>query len=109
MQKQFTEVDMHLRQVKLVTIIALDSLEKKILEEFTKLEISGFTICDAVGQGLHSQKMSDWEGKNIRIETLVSEEKANKLLQVLYDKYLKAYGVVTFVTNVEVLRPEKFN
>lgn len=99
---------MHLRQVKLVTIIALDSLEKKIVEELNSLEISGFTICDAVGQGLHSQKISGWEGKNIRIETLVSEEKANKLLKVLYDKYLTVFGVVTFVTNVEVLRPEKF-
>ncbi|MDX1961473.1 MAG: hypothetical protein SFU98_23090 [Leptospiraceae bacterium] len=99
---------MILKQVKLVTIIGLDSLEQKLIQEIKKIGIRGYTISEAHGEGLHSQKNSDWEGKNIRIETLVSDEKATKLLKVLSDKYFEVYGIVAFVSNVEVLRPEKY-
>jgi nitrogen regulatory protein P-II 2 len=102
------EHKMILRQVKLVTIIALDSLEAKLIQELKRLEVKGYTISEAHGEGLHSIKNSDWEGKNIRIETLVSIEKAERLLEVLSKNYFEIYGVIAFVTNVEVLRPEKF-
>jgi len=97
-----------MKPVKLVTIIALDSLEARIVEDMDKLEIRGYTISAAHGKGLHSKKISDWEGTNIRIESLVSEEKGNKLVELIRDKYLDKYGVVLFVTDVQVLRPERY-
>lgn len=98
-----------MKPVKLVTIIALDSLEAKIVQDMDKLEIRGYTISPAHGKGLHSKKISDWEGTNIRIESLVSEEKGKRLVEMIRDKYLNKYGVVLFVTNVEVLRPERYS
>jgi nitrogen regulatory protein P-II 2 len=98
-----------MKPVKLVTIIALDSLEAKIVQDMDKLEIRGYTISPAHGKGLHSKKISDWEGTNIRIESLVSEEKGKKLVEMIRDKYLNKYGVVLFVSDVEVLRPERYS
>jgi nitrogen regulatory protein P-II 2 len=98
-----------MKPVKLVTIIALDSLEAKIVQDMDKLEIRGYTISPAHGKGLLSKKISDWEGTNIRIESLVSEEKGKKLVEMIRDKYLNKYGVVLFVSDVEVLRPERYS
>lgn len=97
-----------MKPVYLVTIIALDSLESRILEDFGILEIRGFTVSAAEGQGLSRERRSDWEGKNIRIETLVSSTKAEKLVECIKNKYFEKYGVILFASEVRVLRPEKF-
>ena len=72
-----------MKPVKLITIIALDSLESRLVEDMEKLEIRGYTISPAHGKGLHSKKISEWEGMNIRIESLVSEEKGRKLVELI--------------------------
>lgn len=50
----------------------------------------------------------DWEGKNIRLEAIVSEEVALNILKRLQEAYFPYYAVVAFVENVEVVRGDKY-
>lgn len=94
--------------LKLVTIIAEDILEEKILPELIELGAHGYTVTKAWGQGSHTLRASEWEGENIRIEILVNPDIADKILEHLSEKYFNRHGVVAYLSTVEVLRNDKF-
>lgn len=94
--------------VKMITIIALDSLQNRLVDDLKLIGIKGYTVAEVEGEGLHSQHFSDWEGRNIRIDALASDEKVLKTMEMLSHKYFDKYGVIAFVTTVEVLRKERF-
>jgi len=95
--------------IKMITIVALDSLQNRLIEDLKNCGMKGYTIIEVKGEGLYEQHFTDWEGRNIRIETLVSEEKILHIMEMLKENYFEKYGVIAFVTNVEVLRNERFN
>jgi nitrogen regulatory protein P-II 2 len=94
--------------IKLITIIALDSLQNRLIQDLKDCGIKGYTVVEVEGEGLQSRHFSDWEGRNIRIETLASEEKVLKIMDMLSTHYFEKYGVIAFVATVEVLRKERF-
>ena len=53
-------------------------------------------------------RASGWEGKNIKIETLVNAEVADHILAHLAENYFLHYAVVAFVENVVVVRGDKY-
>lgn len=95
--------------IKMITIVALDSLQNRIVADLKNCGIKGYTIAEVDGEGLHAQHFTDWEGRNIRIETLVSEDKVLRIMDMLSENYFEKYGVIAFVTTVEVLRKERFD
>ena len=97
-----------LSQVKMITIIALDSLEKRLIEDLKSCGIKGYTISEVQGEGLHAKHFSGWEGKNIRIETLTNEKRALEIMDLLSEHYFEKYGIVAFISTVEVLRQDRF-
>lgn len=97
-----------LAPVKMITIIALDSLEKRIIEDLKSCGVKGYTVSNVEGEGLHARHFSPWEGRNIRIETLTNEERASNIMNLLSEHYFEKYGIVAFVSTVEVLRQERF-
>lgn len=94
--------------VKMLTIVALDSLQNRLIEDLKRCGVRGYTISEVEGEGLHSQHFSEWEGRNIKIETLAREETLLKVLEVLGNQYFERYGIIAFVSTVEVLRKERF-
>ncbi|WP_108972653.1 P-II family nitrogen regulator [Leptospira ryugenii] len=100
---------MKLEQAKLVTIIADEAIEQKIIEDLRSVAVKGFTITEARGEGLNTTHNSSWEGKNIRIETLVSENKANRIIELMADKYLEKFAMILFCSDVQIYRKERFN
>jgi len=94
--------------IKMITIIALDSLQSRLIADLKSCGIKGYTIAEVEGEGLHAQHFTDWEGRNIRIETLASDEKLSNIMEMLSENYFEKYGVIAFVTTVEVLRKEHF-
>ncbi len=101
-------VNMKLIPVKLLTIIALDALEQKLIADIKDCGSKGFTISEVEGESLHAKHFTNWEGRNIKIETLVNQETADKILTCISSKYFGKYSIVCFLSTVEVLRPEKF-
>lgn len=99
---------MDLVPLKLVTIVAESLLEKKLVEEVKRLGAKGYTIVAARGEGSRGMRSVDWEGQNIRLETIVSEEVALRILQKLQEEYFPHYAVIAYVENVEVVRGEKY-
>ncbi|MDZ4724895.1 MAG: hypothetical protein SH817_01970 [Leptospira sp.] len=100
---------MKLDTAKLITIIADDAIENKIIEDLKSVSVKGYTITEARGEGLNSIHNSSWEGKSIRIESLVSESKAEKIIEIMTDKYLDKYAMIVFSSDVKVVRRERFN
>ena len=94
--------------LKLVTIVAEAVLEDRLAREIKGLGARGYTITEARGSGSRGIRASEWEGKNVRIETLVSPEVADRLLEHLAAHYFEHFAVVAFVENVEVVRGEKY-
>jgi nitrogen regulatory protein P-II 2 len=95
--------------IKMITIVALDSLQNRIVADLKICGIKGYTIAEVEGEGLYEQHFTDWEGRNIRIETLVAEDKVLTIMDMLNQNYFEKYGVIAFVTTVEVIRKEHFD
>ena len=53
-------------------------------------------------------RASEWEGKNIKLETIVSELVAHQILERLNERYFEHYAVIAYLETVEVVRGEKY-
>jgi hypothetical protein len=54
-------------------------------------------------------RASEWEGRNVRIETLVTPPVSASLIEALARDYFPDYAVVAFVDDVRVVRGEKYS
>jgi len=95
--------------LKLVTIIAEALLEDRLVQEIRGLGASGYTVTRASGRGTRGVRASEWEGNNVRIETLVGAEVADRILTHLSDQYFELYAVVAYVQTVDVVRGDKYS
>ncbi len=95
---------------KLLTIITEAALERTLLRDIEGLGAKGHTVTDARGRGSRGMRQANWEAaSNIRIEVVCDEETADKITQHLQANYYDNYGMIMYTSEVEVLRPEKFN
>lgn len=94
--------------LKLVTIIADEVLEKKLIDDVKKLGAKGYTVGKVHGEGAKGARTSEWEGENVRLETLVSKSVAEKIMSHLAERYFPNYTIIAYLSGVEVLRGEKF-
>lgn len=96
-------------ELHLVTVIAESILEQRLVHEVQAAGATGWTISPARGEGSRGVRAADWEGGNIRLETLCSPTVADRLLDVLERDFFAHYAVVAFIHPVSVLRGEKYN
>lgn len=99
---------METTRLKLVTIIAEAILEDKLVRELKKLGARGYTIGEARGAGTRGLKAIDWEGQNIRIETLVGPDVAERIMAHVAQRYFADYAVIVYSVDAEVLRSAKY-
>jgi hypothetical protein len=94
---------------KLVTIVSEAVLEERIVADALRLGARGYTVCDARGQGQRGARSGDWEAnRNVRIEIVCGQEIAHALAEHLLATYYRDYAMILFVSDVDVIRPEKF-
>ena len=94
---------------KLLTVVCEASLEQSIVADLLALGVHGYTISNARGCGAHGQRDAAWPpSANIRIEVLCAEAKAMNFLNHLQKTYYANFGMVTFLADVLVMRPDKF-
>ena len=99
----------HLSPCKLLTVVCEASLEPAVVDDLLALDVHGYTISDARGNGAHGRRDAAWPpGANIRIEVLCGEKTALTILNHLQEHYYANFGMVTFLSDVLVTRPEKF-
>jgi nitrogen regulatory protein PII len=93
----------------LLTVIAEAALEKKLVTDLEQLGAPGWTISDARGRGGRGVRSAGWETEgNIRLEIICSREVAERIATHLQTRYYDHYAMVCYLSQVEVLRPEKF-
>lgn len=94
---------------KLLTIICEADLETRLGEDAMRLGAHGFTVTDARGRGSRGLRDASWDmTANIRMEIICEERVAETIAQHLRSAYSDNYAMVLYMTDVSVLRADKF-
>jgi nitrogen regulatory protein P-II 2 len=99
---------MHTVRLKLVTIVAEPVLEPRLVPELHALGATGHTVTESRGEGSRAMRASEIPGDGRRIEVVVTDAVADRILAHLAEHYFPRYAVIAYLTDVEVLRGEKY-
>ena len=99
---------MNLTHMKRVTLVAESLLSDRLQDDLLRLGASGYTKTLAEGRGSRGVRASEWEGRNVKIETLVTEATAARILEHLAEAYFENFAVIAYTHEVEVVRGEKY-
>lgn len=94
--------------LRLVTLVAERLLEDRLLDKLRDLGAKGFTITDVRGRGSRGVRADDWEGRNVKIESVVSADVAQRIVEHVAERYFEHYAVIVYVQDVDVVRGEKY-
>jgi nitrogen regulatory protein P-II 2 len=93
----------------LITIIAEDELESRLVADLKKLGVIGYTVCAVRGEGHHGLlRASHWEGDNIKIEIIVDSDLADAVSEHIAKEYFPHFATILYMLPVQVLREAKF-
>jgi nitrogen regulatory protein P-II 2 len=98
----------HLTEMRLVTVIAADDLEDRLIRELTALGASGYTVLPARGAGSHGVRTSALEGSNVQIEAIVDLPTADRIVERMLDQFQPRHALVVYVSAIHVVRAGKF-
>jgi nitrogen regulatory protein PII len=94
---------------KLLTIITEAAIEHTLVEDLEQLGAQGYTVSDVRGKGRRGERSSTWPPSgNIRIEVVCDAATATAIADHLRQRYYDDYAMILFISDVSVLRPEKF-
>jgi nitrogen regulatory protein PII len=93
----------------LLTVIGEAALEKKLLADLEALGAPGWTVSDARGRGGRGVRSAGWDTEgNIRLEVICARELAERIAEHLQRSYYANFAMVCYLSEVQVLRPDKF-
>ena len=94
---------------KLVIIVAESALERRLAEDAMRLGAHGYTVMDVRGAGARGNRSGDWEAeRTIQMEIVCDERVSKTIAAHVQQAYFEHFAVTLFVSDVEVLRPDKF-
>lgn len=94
---------------KLLTIVTEAAIEAVLLRDLERLGAQGYTVSEARGKGSRGVRSAEWHASsNVRIEVVCDPATAAAIAAHLQAKYYDDYAMILFMTDVAVLRPEKF-
>jgi nitrogen regulatory protein P-II 2 len=91
-----------------VTIIAERVLRDDLIDLLKKHGARGWTLTMVEGEGSRGIRASEWEGRNVQIDTLVSPEIAEAIMEEVGALYFADWSVIVYSADVEVLRKDKY-
>jgi hypothetical protein len=89
-------------------IVAEAVLESRLLAGLAGCGARGWTITAARGEGPRNRRVSEVEGGNVRVETLVSPTVAEQIWSMLSEQYFPHYAVTAWTVDVVVARHERY-
>jgi nitrogen regulatory protein P-II 2 len=92
----------------LLTIVAEALLKDRLIHEVRQAGAKGFTITDVSGEGSRQRRVSEILGDNIKIEVITKREIADKIVTDLQRDFFPRYAVVAYMSEVQVMREEKY-
>lgn len=94
---------------KLLTIVTEAVIEASLAADLKRLGAGGYTIVDARGSGSRGVRDAGWSSSgNIRVEVVCDPAIAKRIADHLREHYYRDYAMILYVSDVSVLRPEKF-
>lgn len=94
---------------KLLTIICETDIERRLSDDVMTLGAHGYTVTEARGRGTHGERDASWgPSGNIRMEVICEGAVADAIATHLRQTYFDHYSMVLYMTDVEVLRNDKF-
>lgn len=98
-----------LARAKLVTIVAEAVLQDRLARLVREAGASGHTVSACAGEGSRGlRSTTPAGGQNVRIEAVVDDAAAQRILARLAAEYFPHYAVVAWLADVEVVRGAKF-
>ncbi len=94
--------------LKMVVIVAEPVLETRLVAELRELGAKGFSILEGRGEGSRHAHATDLPGSNVRIETIVGEDVADRIMAHMSEHYFAHYSFIAYVIDVAVARGEKY-
>lgn len=95
---------------KLLTVVTEAALESQLTRDLERLGARGYTISNARGKGDRGVREAGWEvDSNIRIDVVCDEATARRLAAHLQERYYDNYAMILLLSDVEVMRSEKFD
>jgi nitrogen regulatory protein P-II 2 len=102
------EPDVLTAPLKLVTIVGEAILAERLPGALRHAGATGWTLTPATGDGSRGMRTTPLPGDNMRIETVVSEPVADRILASLAAEYFPNFAIVAWVSDVHVVRGEKY-
>ena len=95
-------------KLKLVIVVASFERNDSVAEDLKTLGVTGYTTFKVDGKGSHGNRTAGvLLGSSHRLELLVHEEKAHKILQLIADKYGDD-AVIAYSMDVEAVPRSSF-
>jgi nitrogen regulatory protein P-II 2 len=100
---------MQTHALKLVVVITESALETLLVKDILALGAHGYTVADVRGGGRRGVREGTWEAdRNIRLEVICHDNVADAIAEHVLQRYALNYSTTVFVSDIGVLRPEKF-
>lgn len=94
---------------KLLTVVCEASLESRVTADVERLGARGYTISEVRGKGGRGVRDAGWDrSANLRIEVVCDAATAVAIATHLRDRYYDHFAMILFISDVDVLRADKF-
>ncbi len=100
---------MKLYNVKLLTVTCEILAQKNVIDILTKHNITGYTTYEVDGngtKGLRGQGLKN--EKNVKVEVILQENTLQDVVEEIARTMFTNFAVVLYVSDIGVLRTEKF-
>jgi len=91
-----------------VTIIAEAVLRERLIQDVLDAGATGYTCSQVEGEGSRHIRSGDLPGENVRLETIVNDAVADRLLARLSSEYFPHFALIAYLSEVRVIRGEKY-
>lgn len=92
----------------MLTIIAEAVLKERLIEDLKHAGVKGYTVTLVEGEGSRHMRAGEIPGQNVKLEVITTAETTNRLLELLSKSYFPNYAAISFVSQVQVVRGEKY-
>ncbi|HWS74181.1 MAG TPA: transcriptional regulator [Quisquiliibacterium sp.] len=94
---------------KLLVIIAEAAIERPLVADARRLGAMGYTVNEVHGGGAGGERSGEWEAeRSVKLQVVCTEEAADRIAEHVLERYGRHYGLVVYLSDVQVFRSEKF-
>ena len=96
--------------MKLLTITCEILAQTNVIDILHKHHVSGYTFYEVSGNGSKGIRGQGFQNeKNVKIEVILQDKKLSDVLEEIARTMFPDYTIITYVSDIDVVRIEKFS